>query len=208
LSIPAERAKPVEAAEEELRKKRAAIRHRSLLLLEKARQVAQSGDLITARKGYQDTIASYRAAGLEPEPDIWAEAESFNRRVAECVEVRRQRIEGLDGHEFEVQVARLYQAMGYSVRVTARNGGIDVWAFKEKRKVVIQCKRWKNPVGPGEIREFNGSQGRKVADEAVFVTSSTFTEQAEVEAAQAEIKLVNGAKLIELFAEFYVEAAS
>lgn len=207
LPIPVERAKPVEVAEEELRKKRAATRHRALSLLEKARQAAEAGDLAAARKGYQDAIASYRAVGLEPEPDIWGEVEFFNRRVAECVETRRQRIEGLDGHEFEVQVARLYQAMGYNVRVTARNGGIDVWAFKEKQKVVIQCKHWKNPVGPGEIREFNGSQGRKVADEAVFVTSSTFTEQAEIEAEQAGIKLIDGVKLIELFSEFYAATA-
>jgi len=203
LPIPGERAKPIEAAEEELRRKRAVIRDRALSLLEKAGQATGSGDLVSARKGYQDAIASYRAGSLEPEPDVLAEVEAFNRRIAECVETRRWRIEEMDGHEFEVQIARLYQAMGYNVRVTARNGGIDVWAFKEGQKVVIQCKHWKNPVGPDKIREFNGSQGRGIADEAVFVTSSTFTDQAKVEAAQARIKLVDGATLIDMFSKFY-----
>ena len=63
----------------------------------------------------------------------------------------------------------------------------------------------KNPVGPKEIRELNGSQDRKIADEAIFVTSGTFTEKAKIEASMAKIKLIDGLKLIELFAEFYVE---
>lgn len=205
LPIPAARKKPVEVAEEEIRRKRGAIRQRALSQLEKVRCALQAGNLATARKVYQDAIASYRAAGLEPEPDIWAEVDSFNLRVAEGVEVRREKIQRMDGHEFEIQIARLYKAMGYTVRITACNGGIDVWAYKENRKVVIQCKHLKHPVGPGEIREFNGSQFRKVADEAVFVTTGSFTEQAKAEASMAAINLIDGSKLIELFAEFYVE---
>lgn len=208
LPIPAERKKPVEVAEEELINKRTTIRQRALSQLEKARDAVKVGSLVVARKIYQDTIASYRTAGLEPEPDIWAEVDSFNLRVTECEKIRREKIQGMDGHEFEIQIGRLYKAMGYTVRVTAGNGGIDVWAFKENRKVAIQCKHWRHPVGPSEIREFNGSQGRKVADEAIFVTSGSFTEQAKIEASLAGIKLVDGSKLIDLFAEFYHEVTS
>ena len=160
-------------------------------------------ELIAARKGFQGVLGAYRAAGLEPEPDVWRELECFNCRVSEREEIRRQRIQRLDGHEFEVQIARLFQDRGYRVRVTARNGGIDVWAYKENRKVAIQCKHWTRPVGPGEIREFNGSRGRQIADEAIFVTSPTFTEQAVAEAYQAGITLIDGPQLIRLFAQFY-----
>ncbi|MBA7515528.1 hypothetical protein ES705_07570 [subsurface metagenome] len=205
LPIPAERKKPVDIAEEELVKKRATIRKLAMSQLKKARDSVKAGSLGAARKIYQDIIASYRKADLEPEPDIWAKVDSFNLHVTKFIKIRREKIQGMDGHEFEIQIGRLYHAMGYTVRVTAGNGGIDVWAFKENRKVVIQCKHWKNPVGPGEIREFNGSQGRKIADEAIFVTSGSYTEKAKVEASMAKIDLIDGLKLIELFAEFYVE---
>jgi HJR/Mrr/RecB family endonuclease len=197
--------KPVEVAEEEIYRRRAIIREQALSRLKEAHDSVKVGDLGAARKIHQDIIGSYQTAGLEPEHDIWAEVNSFNIYLTECIKIRRKKIQGMDGHEFEIQIGRLYKAMGYTVRVTASNGGIDVWAFKENRRVVIQCKHWKNPVGPGEIREFNGSQGRIIADEAIFVTSGRFTEQAKIEASRADIKLVDGTKLIELFAEFYAE---
>jgi HJR/Mrr/RecB family endonuclease/TolA-binding protein len=205
LPIFGERKKPVEVAEEEIREKRATIRQRASTQLDKARQAVKARNLASARKLYQNAITDYRAAGLEPEPDIWAELDSFNLRIAEYIEIRREKIQRMDGHEFEIQIGRLYKAMGYNVRITASDGGIDVWAYKDNSRVIIQCKHWKNPIGPGEIREFNGSQFRKVADEAVFISSSTFTEQAKAEASMAGIKLIDGTKLIDLFAEFYVE---
>jgi restriction endonuclease Mrr/TolA-binding protein len=193
----------IEMAEQELRQKRARVRARALSDLQKATQKQAAGEMVEAKKLYDRIAGAYNSDGLEPEPDVWREIESFNREVAKRELMRLQVIERLDGRSFEIQVARLFNDMGYKVKVTTRNGGVDVWAFREERKVVIQCKHWSGPVGPDVVRELNGSRHRTLASEAIIVTSSTFTQAAIAEALQAGIRLIDGIELGKLYGEFY-----
>jgi restriction endonuclease Mrr len=195
---------PINLAEEELRKKRTQVRSRGASDLQKALAVFRAGQMVEAGKLYEKIISDYGSAGLELEPDVWSEVESFNRDVMKREAIRRQTIQRLDGRDFEIQVARLFSDMGYQVKVTTHNGGVDVWAFKEERKVVIQCKHWNKQVGPDVIRDLNGSQHRKEASEAIVVTSSTFSEEAVAEAREAGIRLIDGVELVRLYGEFYV----
>ena len=63
--------------------------------------------------------------------------------------------------------------------------------------VVFQCKRWRNPVGPGVVRDFRGAmQGR--ADRGLIITTSTFTSAARKEAIRdgaPPIDLIDGLNL-------------
>jgi len=71
-------------------------------------------------------------------------------------------------------------------------------------KVLFQCKRFKDVVGPGLIRDFRGAmQGR--ADKGIFLTTGSFTSEARREANRdgaAPIELIDSEKLISLMEQF------
>jgi restriction system protein len=120
-------------------------------------------------------------------------------------------IQGMDPDAFERLTQRLLRECGFvQVEVTGKSGdgGIDgrgilrlggVLSFH----VIFQCKRWKGSVGPGQIRDFRGSMvGR--ADKGLFITTGTFTRDAEREATRdgaPAIDLMNGDQLIEKLKE-------
>jgi restriction system protein len=110
---------------------------------------------------------------------------------------------------FERLCQRLLREAGFEkVEVTGRSGdgGIDgngvlaLNAFVSFR-VLFQCKRYKDSVGPGYIRDFRGAmQGR--ADKGIVLTTGTFTADARREAVRdgvPPIELVDGEKLVSLF---------
>jgi restriction system protein len=112
---------------------------------------------------------------------------------------------------FERLIRRMLRESGFSqVEVTGKtgDGGIDgkgifriggIISFN----VLFQCKRWKNSVGPSEIRDFRGAmQGR--ADKGLFVTTSTFTRDATKEASRdgaTPIDLMDGDSLLDKLKE-------
>jgi restriction system protein len=90
---------------------------------------------------------------------------------------------------FERLVQRLLRESGFKhVEVTGRSGdgGIDGRGIARVHglmsfHVLLQCKRYKGSVGPGEIRDFRGAMvGR--ADKGLFITTGTFTPAAVKEA--------------------------
>lgn len=107
---------------------------------------------------------------------------------------------------FERLCQRLLRESGFQqVKVTGRagDGGIDgigilqVNAFVSF-KVVFQCKRWTHIVGSPEVRDFRGAMiGR--ADNGLFLTTSTFSVDAQAEAVRdgaSPIELVDGQALV------------
>mgnify|MGYP003955539029 FL=1 len=68
-------------------------------------------------------------------------------------------------YDFEQDLKNWHQHLGYEILHQAANGkgdgGIDTLArFANKTEafdVLIQCKKWKNPVGPDVVRELLGS---------------------------------------------------
>lgn len=67
-------------------------------------------------------------------------------------------------------------------------------------RVLAQCKRYKDSVGPGDIRNFRGAmQGR--TDKGTFITSGRYTREARSEASRdgvPAIDLVDGEALAKL----------
>lgn len=102
---------------------------------------------------------------------------------------------------FEQLVVDLLVAMGYGgsrrdagTRLgQSGDGGVD-GVIKEDRlgldAIYIQAKRWKDSVGRPEIQKFVGAlQGRR-AKKGVFITSSTYSQEAREYAAHIETKVV------------------
>lgn len=93
----------------------------------------------------------------------------------------------MSGSQFEKHVAGLMRTHGYT-KVTvvggAEDGGVDVRAqAPDGRPVVVQCKRWRRPVPPNEVRAFLGAlAGTYRGYAGVFVATNGFTEAAAREA--------------------------
>ena len=99
-----------------------------------------------------------------------------------------------------MQVGRLGRGSG--------DGGID-GVIKQDRlgidQIYIQAKRWGNAsVGRPEIQKFVGALHGKRARKGIFITTSTFTKEADEYAKGLEMKviLIDGAQLSELMFDF------
>jgi restriction system protein len=124
------------------------------------------------------------------------------------------RVRASDPAFFERVVVDLLVAMGYGgtredaaqVQGGSGDGGID-GTIKQDRlgldMVYVQAKRWQTPVGRPELQGFAGALGGHRASKGVFVTTSTFTQQAKdfVVHSDKRIVLIDGPRLADLMIE-------
>lgn len=126
------------------------------------------------------------------------------------IEVGLDRIRALPPKGFENLCQRLLRESGFEeVNVTGRSGdgGIDgqgilkLNAFVSFR-MLFQCKRYKESVGPNTVRDFRGAMAGR-AEKGLILTTGYFTPQAEAEASRdgaQPIELVDGENLVRLLA--------
>jgi restriction system protein len=93
------------------------------------------------------------------------------------------------------------------------DGGIDGVISLDRlglEKVYVQAKRWQGSVvGRPEVQAFYGALAGQRANKGVFITTSTFSQQAVDFAGSVErIVLVDGSKLARLMIEHEVGVAS
>jgi restriction system protein len=112
---------------------------------------------------------------------------------------------------FERLIQRILREKGFShVEVTGKSGdgGIDGKGIAKINgilsfHIIFQCKRYKDKVPAGAIRDFRGSMvGR--TDKGLFITTGTFTREAIREANRdgaPSIDLMDGEKLAEKLKE-------
>jgi restriction system protein len=131
--------------------------------------------------------------------------------TAELVEILSQVSPGY----FETIVLDLLHKMGYGTSRTdllrvgrAGDGGIDGVISLDRlglEKVYVQAKRWQGPVGRPDIQGFYGALAGQRANKGVFITTSTFSQQAVDFAGSVErIVLVDGRKLANLMIDHEV----
>ena len=125
------------------------------------------------------------------------EAGNRRRLVEWTTDLRR-----LDSSEFEWLVGEVFRREGWTVRETGRpdgpDGNIDLDLTRDRQRKIVQCKRWTSrSVDVDEIRRFLGTLMREKLpeDAGIFVTLSSFTEQARQEAQQAGITLIDSREL-------------
>lgn len=120
---------------------------------------------------------------------------------------------------FETVVLDLLHKLGYGtgradlLRVgRSGDGGIDGVISLDRlglEKVYVQAKRWQSSVGRPDVQAFYGALAGQRANRGVFITTSTFTQQAIDFASSVErIVLVDGTKLADLMIEYEVGVAS
>lgn len=118
---------------------------------------------------------------------------------------------------FEHLVVDLLVHMGYggsfseAAQVVGKSGdeGIDGIIKEDKLgldTIYIQAKRWKGVVGRPEIQKFAGALLGQKASKGVFITTSSFTKEAEeyVSNVDRKVVLIDGTKLATLMIEHNV----
>jgi len=133
--------------------------------------------------------------------------ESINDGVA--IELLERILEN-DSDFFEHLVVKLLIAMGYSgekghgwVTQRSNDGGIDGIINQDPlgtQTVYVQAKRMAlgNTIGRPEIQRFNGALIDAHGNKGVFITTSSFTSNAEESARTSGIVLIDGATLADL----------
>lgn len=104
--------------------------------------------------------------------------------------------------DFEFLVAEAYRRQGYHVEYSlsrGADGGVDLTLRKDGLTSLVQCKQWKVfSVGAPVIREMFGLMTAEHADQAVIVTTGSFTRDARDFAAGKPIRLIDGPPLLAL----------
>lgn len=99
---------------------------------------------------------------------------------------------GLSGHQFEKEIASLYEAYGYEVRLTkgSGDGGIDIFLVDDGTRYGVQCKNYHGAVGPAAVRDLYGAMRHEELDGGIFIASSGYTKGAKEFAEGKPIRLL------------------
>lgn len=104
--------------------------------------------------------------------------------------------------EFELLVGEAFRRLGYQVKELGgpgADGGIDLILYKDEKKYIVQCKRWKTyTVSVQPVRELFGVMHAQAADGCIFVSSGRYTKDALQFAHGKPIELVDGSQLVRL----------
>jgi HJR/Mrr/RecB family endonuclease len=151
-----------------------------------------AGDLPSATGLGERIVQRLSALGLSASATVLVELRRLSERVEKRYDEVRKTVTHLEARQFEFEVARLLQLMGYRVDVTGGTGddGVDVFARKDNEKIVIQCKRWdRKPVGRAVVDELAGTASRHGATRAILATTSSFSVDAKSAAGKHRIEL-------------------
>ncbi|MEO7338927.1 MAG: restriction endonuclease, partial [Caldimonas sp.] len=149
---------------------------------------------------------------LSPEELMDSAAKALQSQVAIDLVAR---IKSESSAFFERLVVKLLLKMGYggsrqeAGRAVGRSGdgGIDGIINEDRLgldAIYIQAKRWEGTVGRPEIMKFVGALAGQRANKGVFISTSTYTQEARDYAAQSQYKvvLIDGERLAQLMIEY------
>jgi restriction system protein len=129
------------------------------------------------------------------------ETERLGRTLVPSLEELRQ----LTPQQFENEIANFFRRLGYDVRQTpyTNDQGRDAIMMKGTDKYLLECKRYgqDNLSGRPDIQKFHSAIISDRAKGGFFVTSGSFSKAATAFAPGACVELVDGQRLIRMFAE-------
>lgn len=111
-----------------------------------------------------------------------------------------EKIDKMDGWQFERFLGELFKKQGYRTKVTRGSGdfGADVILKKNGKKIVVQAKRYNRNVGVKAVQEVQASMGYYKANEGWVVTNSYFTKPAIELANSLGVRLIDRDDLISM----------
>lgn len=151
----------------------------------------------------------------EEQVEIWV-----NNQEAQFKDKLLNKMRTVDPYDFEHMMMELLNAMGYRgtngkslVTQKSNDGGIDGIINQDAlglQTISIQVKRYgaDNVVGRPEIDAFHGAVDRQKTNSGVFITTSSFTQNARKAAKDFSIALVDGEMLTNLMIQYQVGVQS
>lgn len=109
----------------------------------------------------------------------------------------------LSPRAFERYVADLFRKKGYQVKIRGRSGdhGVDLEIEQTgKRRAIVQCKRYRNVVGPEIVRELFGTMVHERVHHAFLVTTAEISPAARAWAKNKPMTLIDGPNLVQIAA--------
>lgn len=129
--------------------------------------------------------------------DVARRTENKHKELSQKIDMLYE----LSPREFEEWTASLFSNLGFEkVTLTPQSNdkGIDVLAEKNGAKIAVQCKKYKGIVGSPAIQTFLGAMQNAEVDKGFFITTGTFSFEAEKMALDNPIELYDKIRLIEL----------
>lgn len=127
---------------------------------------------VKVNSDHHDAVAAFRQRILAKR------RQAFNQRVARAEEHKYWK--QLTGRQFEEELANLLALNG--IRVTHVGGkgdeGADLLIHRGGETIVVQCKAYSKPVGPGPVRDLLGALIHHKAQEAWLVSLEGFSDAA------------------------------
>ncbi len=111
----------------------------------------------------------------------------------------REQLLELSPVEFEEMVAELFRTLGHQAKRTGKSGdhGVDVIVKTRKGNTwIVQCKRWRRPVGENVVRDFYGTLKHEKAHGGLLIAVSGFSRAAQEWARGKPIRLMSGEEFI------------
>lgn len=106
----------------------------------------------------------------------------------------------LQGQDLEMEVGHLYMNLGHNVRVTypVADDGVDLVVSLRAGVAIVQCKGEQKNIGQPVVMQLIGAKLDQRADEAILVSTSGFTRQAQHTANRNDITLLGPEQLADL----------
>ena len=107
----------------------------------------------------------------------------------------------LSPKEFEQYVARLFRQKGYKVYLRGASGdkGVDLELERAGgKRAIVQCKRYRRPVGPEVVRELFGTLIHERVSHAFLVTTADISQSAREWAQDKPMTLIDGNLLVQV----------
>ncbi|MGB1250057.1 MAG: restriction endonuclease [Candidatus Promineifilaceae bacterium] len=118
----------------------------------------------------------------------------------------------LDPYEFEAYVAELFRKKGYTVKQRGGAGdmGVDLEITRrnERKSAIVQCKRYRNTVGPNTVRELYGTFRHEKVNHAFLVTTAKISKGARSWAEGKPMTLIDGDALVVLAHKYDLKVPS
>ena len=132
---------------------------------------------------------------------VWWQTIKEFQAVHRIYETREQ-LAALTPDQFEQWCANRLRALGYTVRHVGGQGdhGIDLFAEKDRERVVVQCKRFtgRRTVGEPHLRDLFGAMHAERAARAIVITAGYFTAEARDWAKGKPIELWDIDRIVKL----------
>ena len=125
-----------------------------------------------------------------------------NRELSQpIIPLNLEQLYHLHPADFERYVAQLFRQKGYRVKIRGRSGdlGVDLVVIRTGGKqAIVQCKRYRNNIGPDIVRELYGTLIHEGVSHAFLVTTAKISQSARAWAQGKPMTLIDGETLVEI----------